>query len=348
MKSLEIIKPDDWHVHFRDGEILKKIIPFTVNSFGRAIIMPNLVPPITNRKMCSQYKDEIISKIETVADFQPCMTIYLTESINIEDLIKGYKCKEIFAVKLYPSGATTNSKYGINNFKNINPVLEAMEKNDIPLLIHGEVSNIEIDVFDREKYFLENVLNPLIKNFPNLRITMEHITTKESVQYIKNSSNNIKATITLHHLCNNRNDMLGNGINPHLYCMPILKRIDHQKTLVEAATSGSEKFFYGSDSAPHFKKDKESSCGCAGVFNSINSIQTLAQIFETNNSLGNLENFVSKNGALHYKLPFNKDKIKLIKKNDHLKFPKAIKINAEEIVVFKPDFKVYWDIHEQT
>ena len=348
MKTIEIIQPDDWHVHFRDGEVLKNIAPYTANLFGRAIIMPNLVPPITNRNMCSQYKDEIISKIRNFTDFEPCMTIYLTETINIKDLIQGYKYKEIFAVKLYPSGATTNSKYGINNFKNISPVLEAMEKNDIPLLVHGEISDSEIDVFDREKYFLENILNPLIKQFPNLRITMEHITTKESVQYIKNCTNNIKATITLHHLCNNRNDMLGNGIKPHLYCMPILKRADHQKKLIEAALSGSEKFFYGSDSAPHFKKDKESSCGCAGIFNTINSIQTLAQIFDTYDSLSNLESFVSKNGALHYKLPFNKKKIKLIKKNNYLKFPKTVKINNEEIVVFKPDFRVYWDFYAKT
>ena len=346
MKSLEIIQPDDWHVHFREGEVLKNIAPYTTNLFGRAMIMPNLISPITNRKKCSQYKDEIISNIGKSTHFEPCMTIYLTETTDIKDLIQGYKCKEIFAVKLYPSGATTNSKFGINNFKNIYPILEAMEKNDVPLLIHGEVSHSEVDVFDREKYFLETILNPLIEKFPNLRVTMEHITTKESVQYIKNCSKNIKATITLHHLCTNRNAMLGNGIKPHLYCMPILKRVDHQRELLEAATSGSEKFFYGSDSAPHFKKDKESSCGCAGIFNTINSIQTLVQIFETYNSIDNLESFISKNGALHYKLPFNENKIKLIRKNNYLKFPKTIKINDDEMVVFEPDFKVYWDIHE--
>lgn len=346
MKSLEILKPDDWHVHFRNGDILKKIALFTSKLYGRAIIMPNLVPPITNRKMCIQYKDEIISSIRKSYNFVPFMTIYLTETTNINDLISAYKNKDVFAVKLYPSGATTNSIYGIKSFEKIMPILEAMEKNDIPLLIHGEISDKEVDIFDREKYFIDNILSILINNFPNLRITLEHITTSESVQYIYNCSNNVKATITLHHLCNNRNDMLGNGIKPHLYCMPILKRVSHQKKLIEAATSGSEKFFYGSDSAPHLKKDKESDCGCAGVFNTINSIQTLAQIFETQNSLNNLEKFVSQNGATHYKLPFNKNKIKLIKKDEPLKFPEAIDINNEEIVVFKPNFNIYWHIHE--
>ena len=346
MKFLEIIKPDDWHVHFRNGDILKKVAPFTSEIYGRAIIMPNLIPPITDRKMCSKYKKEIISNIGKSSDFIPCMTIYLTENININDLILAYKNKDLFAVKLYPAGATTNSTHGIKNFKKIMPILEAMEKNDVPLLIHGEVSDNKVDVFDREKYFLESILTPLINNFPNLRITLEHITTSESVQYINDCSNNIKATITLHHLCSNRNDMLGNGINPHLYCMPILKRMSHQKKLIEAATSGSEKFFYGSDSAPHFKKDKESDCGCAGVFNTINSIQTLTQIFETHNSLNNLEKFVSQNGASHYNLPFNNNKIKLIKKDNSLKFPKVIKINNDEIVVFEPNFNVYWHIYE--
>ncbi len=346
MKLLKIIEPDDWHVHFRNGDILKKVAPFTSELYGRAIIMPNLIPPVTNSKMCDQYKKEIISNIGKYSDFIPFITIYLTENINIDDLISAYKNKKVFAVKLYPSGATTNSTDGIKNFKKIMPILEAMEKNDVPLLIHGEVSDNKVDVFDREKYFLENILTSFINNFPNLRITLEHITTSESVEYIKSCSNNVKATITLHHLCNNRNDMLGNGINPHLYCMPILKRRNHQKKLIEAATSGSEKFFYGSDSAPHFKKDKESDCGCAGVFNTINSIQTLTQIFDTQNSINNLEKFVSRNGALHYKLPFNKNKIKLVKKDNPLKFPEVVKINNDEIVVFKPNFNVYWHICE--
>ena len=346
MKSLEIIKPDDWHVHFRNGEILKKIAPFTSELYGRAMIMPNLIPPVTNGKMCAQYKEEIISNIGTSSHFIPCMTIYLTETININDLISAYKKKDVFAVKLYPSGATTNSINGVKNFEKIMPILESMEKNDIPLLIHGEVSNSEVDIFDREKYFLENILTPLIENFPDLRITLEHITTSDSVKYINNCSNNVKATITLHHLCNNRNDLLGNGIKPHLYCMPILKRVGHQKKLIEAATSGSNKFFYGSDSAPHLKKDKESDCGCAGIFNTINSIQTLTQIFETHNSLNNLEKFISQNGALHYKLPFNKNKITLIKKDEPLKFPELININNEEIVIFQPDFNVYWHLYE--
>ena len=346
MKIIKIIKPDDWHVHFREGEVLKKIVPFTSKLFGRAIIMPNLIPPVTNKTKCVQYRNEIISQIGKNTDFKPCMTIYLTESTNIDDLICAYKNNDVFAVKLYPSGATTNSKQGIKNFEKIFPILEAMEDNDIPLLIHGEVSDSMVDVFDREKIFLDTILTSIIERFSKLRITLEHITTNESVEFINDCADNIKASITLHHLCSNRNDMLGDGINPHLYCKPILKRINHQKKLIEVATSGSEKYFYGSDSAPHFKKDKESSCGCAGVFNTINSIQTLAQIFENYNSLDNLEKFVSKNGALHYKLPFNEKKIQLIKKNSPLKFPKAIFIQDEQIVVFKPNFKVFWDIYE--
>lgn len=347
MKEIEIIKPDDWHVHFRDGIILKNVVPETTRHFSRAIVMPNLVPPILNGTQAIKYRDEIIRNVPKKDNFKPLMTIYLTDNTDKNQLKKSYLEKKIFAAKLYPAGATTNSESGVTNVLKIMEVLETMSEIGMPLLIHGEVTNKEIDIFDREKLFIETVLELICQKFPELIITLEHITTKDSISYIKNSNKNLAASITPHHLSFNRNAIFLNGINPHNYCLPILKREEHRKALVNVATSGNEKFFLGTDTAPHLKRDKENSCGCAGIFNATNCISTLAQIFENNNSLHNLEKFTSINGAKHYGCKTNKDKIKLIKSDEPLLLKNSITLDDEEIIMFKPNFPVFWEVESK-
>ena len=341
MKKITIIQPDDWHVHFRDEEMLKLVVPETDKIFGKCIVMPNLVPPIINNRMAIEYQKRKKNYIRT--NLKTYLTIYLTENTDVEDLVAAFKEKNVFAVKLYPLGATTNSNFGIKNLKNIMSVLATMEKNNIPLLIHGEETDPKIDIFDREKYFIDRTLSKIVRNFPKLRITLEHITTIDAIDYI-NSNENIVGSITPHHLASNRNDMLVGGIRPHLYCLPILKRKTHQEELIRVAISGNEKFFLGTDSAPHEIALKENHCGCAGVFNTTYTIQILTQIFENQRALNNLEKFVSINGARHYKLPINEKKINLIKKDEPIKFINKLKINNIEVKIYKPNFEVFWDI----
>tara|TARA_Y100001968_G_C19373581_1_gene726382 strand:- start:424 stop:1452 length:1029 start_codon:yes stop_codon:yes gene_type:complete len=342
MKKISIIQPDDWHVHFRDEEMLKLVVPETDKVFGKCIVMPNLVPPITNNSMAIEYQKRIKKHLKKVKTY---LTIYLTENTDAENLVTAFKEKNIFAVKLYPLGATTNSNFGIKNLKNIMSVLAIMEKNDIPLLIHGEDTDPNIDIFDREKYFIDRTLSKIVHSFPSLRITLEHITTFDAINFIKSNSN-IVGSITPHHLASNRNDMLVGGIRPHLYCLPILKRKAHQKELIKAAVSGNKKFFLGTDSAPHEIALKENQCGCAGVFNTTYTIQILTQIFENYKALNNLEKFVSINGSKHYKLPINKNKISLIKMNYPIKFKEKLKFNDIEVKIYKPNFDVFWNIKE--
>ena len=275
------------------------------------------------------------------------MTFYLTENLDVNELINASKNNLVFAVKLYPSGATTNSAKGVKNFKNIFHILEKMIENDIPLLIHGEVNERKIDIFDREKVFIENELIPIIRTFPDLKITLEHITTKFAVDFVETSNSNIKASITPHHLILNRTDLLEHKIKPHYYCLPILKKEQDRKSLVEAATSGSQNFFLGTDSAPHHIDNKESECGCAGVFNTINSIQMITQIFDNENKLNNLEAFLSINGPNHYSIPQNKDKIILNRLSNPLKFKEYLEGNDLKIKIFNPPFPIYWDINKE-
>ncbi len=346
MSILEIIKPDDWHVHFREGDFIKSLVPETSKLYNRVIVMPNLSNPITSIAQIKKYKNEILNN-SVNKNFEPLMTFYLTESLDVNELIKAFKNNLVFAVKLYPSGATTNSAKGVKNFKNIFPVLEKMSEKNIPLLIHGEVNDKKIDIFDREKIFIENELIPIIEKFPFLKITLEHITTKFAVDFVEKSNSNIKASITPHHLILNRTDLLEHKIKPHYYCLPILKKEQDRKSLVAAATSGSQNFFLGTDSAPHHINDKENECGCAGVFNTINSIQMITQIFDNENRLNNLESFLSKNGPNHYSLPENKDKIILKKLSKPLKFNKYLENNNYKIRIFNPPFPIYWDIKEE-
>ncbi len=344
MDQIEIIKPDDWHVHFRDGEILKAVVPETTRHFARSIIMPNLIPPILNGEDAIKYKKKIEKAIPKGENFTPFITIYLTENTSKHEIKESYKNGLIFAVKLYPAGATTNSDSGVKALKTVMPILETMAEIGMPLLIHGEVTDKEIDIFDREKAFIDQKLDFICKKLPELKITLEHITTKQATDYVIEGNQNLAASITPHHLALNRNALFAGGIRPHNYCLPILKSETHREHLIKAATSGNPKFFLGTDTAPHLKQDKENSCGCAGIFNATYCIPILAQIFENQKSINNLENFVSRNGALHYNLKFNEEKIKLVKVNESIVFKKFLDVKKEKIKIFEPDFPVFWKV----
>ena len=347
MEEIEIIKPDDWHVHFRDGEILKAVVPETTRHFARAIVMPNLVPPILNAKDAIQYKKRIKKAIPKNDSFEPFMTIYLTEKTNKSELMDAFNNGAVFAAKLYPAGATTNSDSGVKDIKKILPILETMAKINMPLLIHGEVTDKNIDIFDREKVFIDEKLDFICKEIPELKITLEHITTKEATEYIKNSKQKLAASITPHHLALNRNAIFIGGIRPHNYCLPILKRELHRKALIDSAISGNEKFFLGTDTAPHFSEDKESACGCAGIFNASYCLSILAEIFDQNKKIENLEKFVSINGAKHYGLNINNSKILLKKVKKPIFFKNDLEINGKKIIIFNPNFKVFWKIESK-
>jgi dihydroorotase len=346
MEEIEIIKPDDWHVHFRDGEILQAVVPETTRHFARAIIMPNLVPPILKGSDAVKYKERIENAIPKNEHFLPLMTIYLTENTNKDSIREAYDSGQVFAAKLYPAGATTNSDSGVKDIKKIMPVLETMSEIGMPLLIHGEVTDRDVDIFDREKVFIDQNLDFICKELPELKITLEHITTKEATLYVNEGNKNLVATITPHHLALNRNALFVGGIRPHNYCLPILKREIHRKALLKAATSKKTKFFLGTDTAPHLTSDKESACGCAGIFNASYCIPILAQLFDNENALPQLENFISKNGAKHYNLNINKEKITLIKSSQNLIFKKHLNVNEKRIKIFEPDFLVFWKVDE--
>ena len=344
MEEIEIIKPDDWHVHFRDNDILKAVVPETSRHFARAIVMPNLIPPILNGNDAIEYKKRIEMAIPDRDRFLPLMTLYLTEATKIKELRNSFERGQIFAAKLYPAGATTNSDSGVKDIKKIMPLLETMSEIGMPLLIHGEVTNSEIDIFDREKVFLDTTLDLICKNFPSLKITLEHITTKEATSYVSEGNKYLAASITPHHLGLNRNSIFVGGIKPHNFCLPIIKREEHRKALVKAATSGNSKFFLGTDTAPHLIKDKESACGCAGVFNATYCLSILAQLFDNENALPNLEKFISRNGAVHYNLNINKETIFMVKSNQELSFKEYIYIEDKKIKIFQPDFSVFWTV----
>ena len=305
MNSLTLIQPDDWHVHVRTGAILNTVIAHTARQFARAIIMPNLKPPVTTVEMALNYREEILQAVPAGLDFQPLMTLYLTNQTTIEEVKKAAESEHVYAFKLYPAGATTNSDAGVSDLTALYPVLEVMQKHDLPLLIHGEVTDPVCDIFDRERVFIERTLTTLVQEFPDLRIVLEHATTAEAVQFVESAPVNIAATITPQHLLYNRNAILAGGIRPHYYCLPILKREKHRLALVKAATSGNPKFFLGTDSAPHLTHTKENACGCAGCYSAYAAIELYAQAFEQANALDKLEGFASFYGADFYKLPRN-------------------------------------------
>ncbi|MFT6914478.1 MAG: dihydroorotase [Motiliproteus sp.] len=314
MQRLEITRPDDWHVHLRDGEVLKNTVADMARYFGRAIVMPNLVPPVTTCAQALAYQQRILACMPSTRDFDPLMTLYLTETTSREELQAAQQSTHVHAVKLYPAGATTNSEAGISSLEKIYPALTTLEEIGLPLLVHGEVTHADIDIFEREKIFIERQLQPILERFPKLKVVMEHISTRDAVEFVADAGNNVAATITPQHLLYNRNDLLVGGIKPHLYCLPILKRNIHQRALLEAATSGSPKFFLGTDSAPHALSAKESACGCAGCYSANSAIELYAEAFESMNALDKLEGFASFYGPDFYDLARHTETITLEKR----------------------------------
>jgi dihydroorotase len=310
-ESINIRRPDDWHVHLRDGDMLRAIVHYTAQQFARAIVMPNLSPPVTTVSAANAYRSRIAAALSPDADFQPLMTCYLTDNADTSEITKGFAEGVFTACKLYPAHATTNSSHGVTSIAHIYPVLEAMQDIGMPLLIHGEVTDSDIDIFDREAVFIERHLSRLIRDMPGLRIVFEHITTADAVTFIESVGPNIAATITPHHLHINRNAMFAGGIRPHAYCLPVAKRERHRIALRKAATSGSAKFFLGTDSAPHLISDKESACGCAGIFNAPYALESYATVFDEEGALDRLEGFASEHGPRFYGLPLNKGMITL-------------------------------------
>jgi dihydroorotase len=336
--------PDDGHLHLRSGKMLNKVLPYTSVHFARAIVMPNLPSPVVTTEDAKNYRKDILSHLPKHHDFTPLMTLYLTEKTDPEDVKLGFLRGEIIAVKLYPAGATTHSDAGVKNLENIYPVLEMMEQIGIPFLVHGEVVDAEIDIFDREAVFIETKLIPIRQRFPNLKIVFEHITTKEGVDYVLSSKENTAATITPHHLVINRNAMLVGGIKPHYYCLPVAKREMHRQALRQAATSGDARFFLGTDSAPHLTTAKESACGCAGIFNVANALAVIAQVFENDNALPVVEKFVSHNGANFYNLPVNEQRITLVRADKPFPPPENIILSEGEVTAFDPLMDIYWKV----
>lgn len=342
MKKITITTPDDWHLHFRDGDMLQETVPATARCFKRAIVMPNLVPPVTNSRQAADYRNRILAARPKDSDFQPLMTLYLTDKTTVED-IEQAKSSGVTAVKLYPAGATTNSGKAVSHITNLYPIFKALEKHNLPLLIHGEVTEAEIDIFDREKAFIDRYLTHITEKFTDLRIVFEHITTKDAVDFIVESSDNVAATITPQHLLLNRNDLLVGGIHPHNYCLPVLKRNIHQQALRQAVASGNKKFFLGTDSAPHEKHNKESACGCAGCYSAWSAIELYAQVFEELDCLDKLESFASFNGPDFYQLPRNTDTITLVKQSWQI--PEEITLpNKDKIVPFFAGKTLNWKL----
>ncbi|WP_431475241.1 dihydroorotase [Marinobacter sp. KM021] len=338
-RTLTITRPDDWHLHVRDGAVLNSVVPATAACFGRAIIMPNLVPPVTDAAAAMAYRERIRAAAGSTG-FEPLMTLYLTESMTPET-IREAKAAGVVAAKLYPAGATTNSESGVTDIRNIYPVLEAMAECGMLLLVHGEVTDADIDIFDREKVFLDRVLSPTIEAFPTLKVVLEHITTADSAEFVRDhTGGNLAATVTPQHLMYNRNHMLVGGIRPHLYCLPILKRNKHQLALREAVASGDPRFFLGTDSAPHARDKKEAACGCAGCYSAYGAIGLYADVFEELGILDKLEAFASFNGADFYGLPRNTDAITLVR--EPWTMPEQLPLADGNIVPLKAGETVHW------
>lgn len=341
MTTLTITRPDDWHVHLRDNAALSTTVPDISRYFGRAIVMPNTVPPITNAELAQAYYDRIMAA-NPAPQFKPLMVLYLTDHTTAQDIFDAKASGIVYAAKLYPAGATTNSSSGVTSVDNITGVIAALEETGMPLLIHGEVTTDSVDIFDREAIFIETILVPLVAKFPNLKIVLEHITTKNAVEFVKNAGSNIAATITAHHLLFNRNHMLVGGIKPHYFCLPILKRNTHQLALIEAATSGDAKFFLGTDSAPHPQHAKESACGCAGSYTAHAAIELYAEVFEAENALDKLEAFASLNGPGFYGLPVNSDKITLTKAPWLV--PADLAFGDDKVIPIRANENINWSV----
>ncbi len=344
LNSLTIRQPDDWHLHLRDDALLRTVLPYTIRQFGRAIIMPNLLPPVITTFDAIAYRDRILNALPADSEFQPLMTCYLTDNTDPDELEHGYLEKVFTAVKLYPANATTNSDYGITSWDNIRPVLERLEKIGMPLLIHGEEADPDIDIFDRESIFIDRVLSWVVKDYPKLKIVLEHITTADGVAFVEESDANVGATITPHHLMINRNAILMGGIRPHMYCLPIAKREHHRLALRAAATGSNSSFFLGTDSAPHPISAKETDCGCAGIFNSPIAIELYAQVFDEEDALDQFEGFASLHGPAFYGLPINETTITLRRETTKSLDPIIVENTGEALSSFDPGKPITWTL----
>lgn len=343
-ERIEIVRPDDWHLHLRDGAMLEAIVGFSASVFGRAIVMPNLVPPVRTPAEAEAYLARIRAALPESHPFEPLMTAYMTDDADPGDIRAGFESEIFRAVKLYPAGATTNSAFGVTRMEAIRPVLAAMERIGMPLLVHGEVVDPEVDVFDREAVYIERVLDPMRRDFPGLKVVLEHVTTAEAVDYVRAADRGLGATITPHHLMINRNALFLGGIRPHMYCLPVAKRERHRLALRRAATSGDSRFFLGTDSAPHPRRDKETDCGCAGIFNAPNALQCIAQVFDEEGALDRLEGFVSRAGAEFYGMEPNSDRIVLEKGVISDTPPQAVTVGDDTVRAFEPDTPISWRI----
>ena len=340
MDKLTITRPDDWHLHLRDGDALKAVLPDTAHRFARAIVMTNLRPPVTTTALAAEYRQRILDALPVGAHFEPLMTLYLTDNTSANEIAKAKASGFVHGVKLYPAGATTNSDSGVTSLDACAEALEAMQESGLPLLVHAEVTDSDVDVFDRERAFIDRYMNPLLVKYPSLKVVFEHITTKDAAEFVAGSPNNVAATITPHHLLMNRNAMFTGGIRPHHYCLPILKREEHRLALVKAATSGSPKFFLGTDSAPHAKSAKEAACGCAGMYSAHAGIELYAEVFEMENALDKLEAFASFYGADFYGLRRNTDQITLVK--EAWIVPESMVFASDVLVPLRAGQSVAW------
>uniref|UniRef100_UPI003BAD2BAE dihydroorotase n=1 Tax=Stappia sp. TaxID=1870903 RepID=UPI003BAD2BAE len=344
MTKLTIRKPDDWHLHLRDGEMLKSVLPHTSASFARAIIMPNLVPPVVTTADAVAYRERILAALPKEHSFTPLMTLYLTEGTDPDDVEAGFRDGTVTGAKLYPAGATTNSQSGVRSIDKVMPVLERMAEIGMTMCVHGEVTSADVDIFDREAVFLETVLAPLRERLPELRVVLEHVTTSDGVDFVMGAEKNLGATITPHHLMINRNAILAGGIRPHYYCLPVAKRESHRLALRKAATSGDARFFLGTDSAPHVDPSKECGCGCAGIFCAPNTLECLATVFEEDGALDRLEAFVSLNGPAYYRLPVNEERVTLVRQDAPVDFPAKVMAGSEAVTVFDPMRPIHWNV----
>ncbi|NOZ37087.1 MAG: dihydroorotase [Gammaproteobacteria bacterium] len=342
MNEITILEPDDWHLHVRDGKVLDDIIPDSARRFARAIIMPNLKPPITCVAQALEYRQRILAAVPENIDFEPLMTLYLNADTTPEEISRAADSAHVHALKYYPAGATTNSDAGVSSIEQVYSVIEVMQEKGLPLLVHGEVTDNQVDIFDREQVFIDRVLSPLLKRFPQLRLVLEHITTRHAVDFVSAMPDTVAATITPQHLLMNRNDIFTGGIRPHHYCLPILKREQHRQALVEAAISGNPKFFLGTDSAPHSRQAKQSACGCAGMYSAHAAIELYAEVFDKAHALDKLEAFASCFGADFYRLPRNTQTIKLRKQDWTV--PASIAFGEDQLIPLRAGETVHWKL----
>ncbi len=342
MQQLVITRPDDWHLHLRDGTLMQSVLQDTARQFARAIVMPNLRPPVTTTAQAQSYRERILAALPAGSGFEPLMTLYLTDNTAAEEIRRAKESGMVHAVKLYPAGATTNSDAGVTDIRRTYPALEEMQRYGMPLLVHGETTDNSVDVFDREAVFIERVMVPLLRDLPQLRVVFEHITTRDAVQFVQSTSDHIAATITAHHLLYNRNAMFSGGMRPHYYCVPVLKREVHREALGKAATGGSPKFFLGTDSAPHAQHTKENACGCAGIYTAHAAVELYAEAFEQLGALDRLEGFASCYGADYYRLPRNTGKITLRKESWQV--PDSLAFGEHRLVPLRAGENVTWKI----